>query len=138
MTYVYPNNTPTLKGVWWGQIVEQDFSQNAVDKTFKFKFSTPIPAGKHLRVVLTWNSSPDFNAGVNDLSDLDLYFGYLGGTRMESNIEVVDVPSSLLIPNLEYIIRVDAWGYRHHAGARSGAIPVAMAWGYVTDHAKMQ
>lgn len=133
-TRVNPGNTAALSGYWYGSFSSNDFA-NYATKTFNIKTPSPLPGGAHLRIVLTWDSSPDFLAGVNDLSDLDLTFGAFASSSYDGNIEVIDVPNSSVSANTSYPVVVRPFAWRHHPNARSASIYGALTWAYVADHA---
>lgn len=135
-TTVSPNNSAVQKGMGAFAFYATDFGSN---KRFNVRVPNPKPAGKHLRVVLTWDSNPDINAGVNGLSDLDLVCQKNGGTILSSswdnNVEMVDVPSANLTAGNAYYVDVAPYTNRIPAGARTTFFYYAIAWAWVKDHA---
>lgn len=101
------------------------------------------PAGKHLRIVLTWNSCPSRTDHKNYLPDLDLIFignysNYLWSSSWNGNIEIVDVPASQVSTGRTYpalvqmsINRIPPPG----TAINNGNMNYAIAWTWVKDHA---
>lgn len=108
---------------------------------FNIKVPAVKPAGKHLRVVLTWNSSPSLNQAANALSDLDLTVenasgGYLGGSSSwDNNIEIVDIASSSLTAGETVKARLNPFTMRFAPGARTDFTYYSIGWTWVKDHA---
>jgi hypothetical protein len=114
-----------------------EFSGN---KRFNYAVPNPKPSGKHLRVVLTWDSNPVVGGGVNALSDLDLIVQYNGSVRTsgswDNNVEVVDIAASELTAGSSYYIDVSPYISRIPAsGSRTNFFYYAIAWTWVKDHA---
>jgi len=140
MTTATPNGAAQLNGYWWGQLGASDFPPTQKPKYFYAKIPSTIPSGKHLRIVLTWDSSPDRTNNLNDLSDVDLYFdGAASQMRSQSNessIEVIDVPNTSIAANGTYKITLLPWLWRHSNTAISATVPASLVWTFVTDHAR--
>jgi hypothetical protein len=104
---------------------------------FNISIPNPKPSGKHLRVVLTWDSSPSTTNGTNELSDLDLsMYGNNSGYNSlsyESNVEMVDVPSSDLTTGNTYVAQV--YGNAMRISSTAFYIYYAIAWTWVKDQA---
>ncbi|HKP94594.1 MAG TPA: hypothetical protein VJ385_02445 [Fibrobacteria bacterium] len=137
-TSVSPGNTATEKGMTANSIYASDFS--AANKRFNYLVPNPKPSGKHLRVVLTWDSNPIVGGGTNALSDMDLTVQVNGTTQgsysWNSNIEVVDVDAGSLTAGSSYYIDVDPFINRIPAsGSRTNFFYYAIAWAWVKDHA---
>jgi hypothetical protein len=137
-TSVSPGNTAVEKGMGSGSIYAADFS--APNKRFYYAVPNPKPAGKHLRVVLTWDSNPIVGGGTNALSDMDLIVQNDGGTQgsysWDSNVEMVDVAASSVTAGSSYYIDVDPAINRIPAsGSRTNFFYYAIAWAWVKDHA---
>lgn len=132
-TSVSPSNTACEKGMGANSFYASDFSAN---KRFNFLVPNPKPSGKHLRVVLTWDSNPNVSNGTNDLSDLDLVVQKNGGTTSssswDSNVEVVDVAAADLTAGNSYYIDLAPYANRIPSGSY---FYYAIAWGWVKDHA---
>jgi hypothetical protein len=132
-TSVSPGNTACEKGMGATSFYASDFGSN---KRFNFLVPNPKPSGKHLRVVLTWDSNPNVNNGTNDLSDMDLTVQRNGGTSSsasyDSNVEVVDIDASNLTAGSSYYIDVVPWANRIPSGSY---FYYAIAWAWVKDHA---
>lgn len=105
---------------------------------FYYKTPSSLPSGKHLRVVLTWNSSPGVNVAENAISDLALGVQTSGGWYVadtwNGNIEIIDIPSGDLAPNTTYQIRVDPVTFRKASDGPDFTY-YALAWDWVKDHA---
>lgn len=135
MITVSPNGTARTDGLWNGSLSQTDFGTT---KNFNVKIPTVLPSGQHLRVVLTWSSSPDFIAQIDDLSDLDLFHSGSGTTSnsWNSNIEVLDIPVGNTPAGSVQVVSVSPLTWRRNANARSNIIYVAMAWSFVADQAR--
>jgi subtilase family protein len=137
MVSVSPNNTAEVNGVYYASLSQADFTPSPVVKYFNIKIPASLPANKHLRIVLTWDSSPDIGANVNDLSDFDLSFnnGWQWSSSWDANVETIDVPAANVTPNATYNCGIHPYTWRHHANARSSLVYTSLTWGWVTDHA---
>lgn len=125
------------KGMMATSMYASDFSSN---KRFNYAVPNPKPSGKHLRVVLTWDSNPVVGGGINALSDLDLIVQYNGSTRSsrswDNNVEVVDIAASEVTAGSSYYIDVAPYTNRIPAsGSRANFFYYAIAWTWVKDHA---
>ncbi len=143
--WVSPYSLPAVDGIGDGEVDSIDFN-NADPITFKIQIPNPKPAGKHLRVVLTWDSNPVLRTAVNNLSDLDLVVtdgGYwaMYSESWEDNVEMVDVPNSIFSAGsvvdariLKQINRMpgDPGTY---FGSRTNFFYYAIGWTWVKDHA---
>jgi hypothetical protein len=134
-----PGNLACINGQYAGSMTIAD--QN-VNKTFNIGIPSTLPSGKHLRIVLTWDSSPDLTTTwKNYLSNLDL-FAYnthgalvgMGGS-WDGNVEMTDVPQSSCIPGAVYTAIVSPSTIRIPAGARYQGFYYCIAWTWVKDHA---
>lgn len=132
-TSVSPGNSACEKGMGAASFYASDFGSN---KRFNFLVPNPKPSGKHLRVVLTWDSNPNVSNGTNDLSDMDLIVQKNGGTQSssswDSNVEVVDVAASELTAGSSYYIDVSPYANRIPSGSY---FYYAIAWAWVADEA---
>lgn len=135
-TSVSPGNTAVENGLWMGSLTQSDF--NYQEKAFNIRIPSQLPSGKHLRVVLTWDASPDLSAGITELSDIDLLHPASGtnSNSWNSNIEILDLPQSATPAGSTQTVSVFPYSWRHSAGARSSSIYVALAWTFVSDHAR--
>jgi hypothetical protein len=136
-TSVLPGNSAAEKGMSANSMYANDFSSN---KRFYFSVPNPKPTGKHLRVVLTWDSNPIVGGSTNALSDLDLVVQTNGSTRgsysWDNNVEVVDVAADSLTAGISYYIDVVPATNRIPAsGSRTNFFYYAVAWTWVKDHA---
>jgi hypothetical protein len=134
---VFPNNDPEVSAIGSGYMTEYDFDHwNTV--THQYKVPSTIPSGKHLRVVLTWTSSPGYNVAENEISDLSLDVqtnsGWKTSDTWNSNTEIIDVSNSELTPNGTYSIGINP---KIHRMASDGTdyLYYAIAWTWVKDHA---
>jgi hypothetical protein len=113
-------------------------SMNAADTNKHFLISIPNvkPTGKHLRIVLTWDSRPDLNAATNDICDLDLSLSTSNGnyysTSWDDNVEVIDVPANNLTEGSTCSLKVNPVTYRLPSG---GFFYYTVGWTWVKDHA---
>jgi hypothetical protein len=137
MATVSPNGVAVISGHYYNWFSQSDFLPSSVHRSFNIKIPSSLPANKHLRIVLTWDSSPDFVANVNDLSDMDLLFnnGSHSSTSWDANVEMIDIPAANVTPNGTYSCEIVPYLWRHHTNARSSNFYVALTWGWVTDHA---
>ncbi|HEX2253219.1 MAG TPA: S8 family serine peptidase [Thermoanaerobaculia bacterium] len=106
--------------------------------SFGIRIPSTVPAGSHLRAVLTWTSNPDVNGGQNSLSDLDLSVGppkspLDGSYSLDDNVEIVDVPAHLVTPGALVPLRVHVVDTRIPAGARANFFYYAVGWTWVKD-----
>ena len=135
-TWVGAGNTAVEKGMTGSYYYAADFSGN---KRFNIAVPNPKPSGKHLRVVLTWDSNPVINSGINALSDLDLVVEINGGTKVsnswDSNIEVVDVANSEVTAGTNYYADIVPYANRIPSGASANLFYYSIAWSWVKDHA---
>lgn len=132
-TTVSPGNAACVNGMGAASFYASDFGSN---KRFNYLVPNPKPSGKHLRVVLTWDSNPNVGSGTNDLSDLDLIVQKNGGsqasTSWDSNVEVVDIAAADLTAGSSYYIDISPYANRIPSGAY---FYYAIAWSWVKDHA---
>ena len=119
-TSVYPGNSACVSGLGASSFYASDFGSN---KRFYYQVPNPKPSGKHLRVVLTWDSNPNVNNGTNDLSDFDLVVQHNGGNQYssswDSNVEVVDVAAGNLSAGGTYSIDISPYANRIPSGRTS-------------------
>lgn len=138
-TAVSTGNTAVQKGMAAGFISASDFS--AANRRYIYNVPNPKPSGKHLRVVLTWDSNPVVTTGgANALSDMDLLVqtgaDTLKSKSWDSNVEVVDVPAANVVAGGDYSIEVDPVTNRIPAsGSRTTFFYYALAWEWVKDSA---
>ncbi len=137
-TSVSPGNSAVEKGMGASSMYASDFS--GANKRFYVAAPNPLPSGKHLRVVLTWDSNPVVGGGVNALSDLDLIVqtnsGTSGSYSWDGNVEVVDVSNGSLTSGSTYWVDVDPVINRiPTSGSRTDYFYWSIAWEWVADHA---
>jgi hypothetical protein len=137
-TSVSVGGSAAEKGMMAGSMYASDFSSGA--KRFNYVVPNSKPSGKHLRVVLTWDSNPVVGGGTNALSDMDLAVQYNGSTRYsgswDNNVEVVDIAASELTAGSSYYIDVSPYSNRiPGSGSRTNYFYYAIAWTWVKDHA---
>ena len=135
---VSPGNSATDKGMGAGSLYASDFS--AGNKRFYYLVPNPQPSGKHLRVVLTWDSNPIVGGTTNALSDVDLVVQKNGGTQgsysWDGNVEVVDLAASDVSAGGAYYIDVAPVINRiPTSGSRTNFFYYSIAWAWVKDHA---
>lgn len=134
---VSPGNwqDPAISAYGPNVLTQVDFD-SANSHWYYYKAPEEIPEGMHLRVVLTWNSSPGLNYAENEISDLDLYVEadsyWATSLSMNGNTEMVDV--SDLTPNGVYSIEVVPSIYRKATDGPE-EVNYAIAWTWVKDHA---
>lgn len=135
---VTPNASAQKYGIGVGNLSNSDQSSW---KYFNVLIPPTKPSGKHLRIVLTWDSSPgndDINP-VNDLSDLDLYFSsdskQYYSISWDSNVEMVDIPGNELTSGNTYAASINIPTMRISPNALSQLIYYCIAWTWVKDHA---
>ncbi len=131
------NNAAVENGISTGYLTTAD---EGTQKQYNILVPNPMPSGKHLRVVLTWSSSPCEIAPVaNDLSDLDLYMtGDVNGyycTSWDDNVEMIDVTNSDLTAGSSYYVVMEVGAMRISACAYADWIKYAIGWTWVKDHA---
>lgn len=137
-TTIYgPNNTAVPYGICASSLTSSFQGQSM---QFNISVPNPKPSGKHLRVVLTWDSSPSSDgSATNDISDLDLWMygnsGAYSSFSYESNVEMVDVPSSDLASGQTYVANVHGYTMRIPSNAFAQYIYYAIAWTWVKDQA---
>jgi hypothetical protein len=137
-TSVSPGNSACEKGMGASSLYASDFG--AGNKRFNYYVPNPKPSGKHLRVVLTWDSNPVVGGGVNALSDLDLIVQNSSSTQgsysWDGNVEVVDVAAGDLSAGSSYYIDISpAINRIPSSGSRANYIYYSIAWAWVKDHA---
>lgn len=132
-TTVSPGNSACVSGMGATSFYSSDFGSN---KRFYYQVPNPKPSGKHLRVVLTWDSNPNVSNGTNDLSDLDLVVQNNNGSQSsaswDSNVEIVDVAAASLTAGNTYYIDISPYANRIPSGAY---FYYALGWTWVKDHA---
>jgi hypothetical protein len=144
-TSVSQSNSAVERGYNVGSIPEN--TGNYYNINFSIKVPDTKPAGKHLRIVLTWDSSLSLSSlDSNKLADLDLVVpGYScpfnnndnWGT-WESNVEVADIASNRLTPGSVISPFIRVWDFTIPASAYNksmNAIYYSIAWTWVKDHA---
>lgn len=113
---------------------------NGPSKNYKIKMPSSLPSGKHLRIVLTWHSTPDLNKSINYISDLDLSFltssQYYSSASYLSNVEIIDVPRAQLTPGATYDAFVSFVTNRRPSSSRTLGTNMVIAWTWVADHAR--
>ncbi len=133
---VRPDNSAVEYGLHassWGR-------NDMLDRDFHIRVPNPKPSGKHLRMLLTWDSNPDVNGGMNHLSDLDIVF-YGNGNSTESslsydsNVEVLDIASDDLTAGGSYLVSVKPFILRIPEDVGADYFYWAVGWTWVRDHA---
>lgn len=136
-TLVTPTGTPSSMAMSSGSIYASDFGTG--DIVYYIRVPSPQPAGRHLRVVLTWDSNPLINDPVNELSDLDLVVirnqGTTGSYSFNGNVEIVDIPANQLTSNGVYAASIKKVSNRIPAGGRADFFYYAIAWTWIDNHA---
>jgi hypothetical protein len=140
---VSPNNTPVQVGIGAGSIYATDFG-NPTPIVFKVSIPASKPSGKHLRVVLTWDSNPDMSTGsysTNSLSDLDLLVtngsSGMASQSNNSNVEMVDIPNTMFAAGSVVDARISKFINRiPTSGASTNFFYYSIGWTWVSDHAQ--
>ena len=136
-TFVNQNATGVQKGISTGAMTASAFSGSNL--RFNIAAPNPLPSGKHLRVVLTWDSNPVVGGTDVGLSDLDLIVqknsGTTGSYSWDNNVEVVDIANSSLTAGNTYWVDIDPLTNRIPASARADHFYWVVAWEWVADHA---
>jgi hypothetical protein len=134
---VAENDAAVVHGISTNYLTSAD---SGSQKYFNIKIPDPMPAGKHLRVALTWSSSPCENEGINEVSDLDLFMPanttWYSCFSWDDNVEMIDVPHSDLTAGSSYYVVLDIGAMRIPACAYGGdTIYYAIGWTWPKDHA---
>lgn len=134
----YPANSPE-DGIVTDYFDSAYFAQGGfLERYYTYHVPSTLPSGKHLRVVLTWTSSPSLTVAENEISDLGLYVnddnGWIGSDTWESNLEIVDIDNANLSPGQDYYIWVHPGIYRKSNGGPD-LFYYTLAWTWVKDHA---
>lgn len=137
-TSVSTGNTAVEMGMNASSIYASDFG--AAYKRFNYLVPNPKPSGKHLRVVLTWDSNPIVGGSTNALSDMDLIVQKnsttQSSTSWDGNVEVVDIAAADVTAGSSYYIDVAPLINRiPTSGSRTNFFYYAIAWAWVKDHA---
>ncbi len=134
------NDAPVETGLATGAFGQSD---TGTELEFAVRVPDVKPADHHLRILLTWNSLPDRDQQRNTLSDLDLLFSSKEGrfnydsTSLDSNVEVIDVPSRELVSGAAYPVKVVVTLARVPETAVSEVFFWALGWTWVRDHADL-
>jgi hypothetical protein len=144
LSFFSPTSAAVQDGLCLG-IIKQN-TGNYYNINFKIKAPSTLPSGKHLRIVLTWDSSPSLTTSDNALADFDLVVpGYKCPVKnsenwgsWESNVEVADIPRSSIKAGstISPYIRVCSFTIPAAAVNKTfNAVYYAIAWTWVKDHA---
>jgi hypothetical protein len=128
-TYVSSSNTAVVRGYSSGS-----WYSTTAQKTFNVLIPSVKPTGKHLRIMVTWDSRPDLTNATNTLSDLDLIGGtglYYSSASYDDNVEMIDVPSAELTANATYQFYVSPVTIRLPPNA--SYFYWAVGWDWVAD-----
>ncbi len=127
-------------GIGTGSIYATDFAYPNNPIVYNISIPSTKPTGKHLRVVLTWDSNPVLNSAVNELSDLDLLVtsgsAGMASQSNNSNVEMVDIPNSMFTGGSTVQARITKWLNRIPTGARANYFYYSIGWTWVQDHAE--
>ena len=132
-----PSSTAQQYGIGSGTITPS--TANGSSFTYNIIVPSPKPAGKHLRIVLTWSSNPVRSPTWNYLSDLDISWDPHNGfpqrysSSYNNNVEIVDVPSSEVSSGSVYQTVISLYANRVPLGQFSKYV---VAWNWVKDHAQ--
>jgi hypothetical protein len=132
----YTNQTAYTDAIANGSLYQADDGSFIA---FNVLIPGSIPVGKHLRIVLTWDSSPSTNNGVNNLSDLDLEFSANNNLyksySYDSNVELLDIDNNQVTPGKTYTATIDCHTMRIPSYSDYPYIYYAIGWTWVKDHA---
>jgi len=141
-SHVYPGHTCPVET---GMITESLYpSGEDQDLYFKIKVPSTLPTGKHLRIVVLWDSSPSLTSSTNTLADLDLVIpnhpcptknNDINWGTWDSNVEAADIPNSALTPGATIDFFVRAWEFTIPSDAIASFIYYGVGWTWVQDHA---
>jgi hypothetical protein len=136
-TIVYPFGSAVEKGLYGSTWYEYETSM----KSFNIQIPVYRPIGRHLRVIITWDSKPYLPAGQNYLSDLDLWIkrgSSTLGTSMSwnGNVEVVDIPRSSLVSGETIQAEVYPFIFRYDANESNRFFYYSIGWTWVLDNAQ--
>jgi hypothetical protein len=135
----YPGNIALSDAIGTSVLYASDFSSSqTID--YKIKIPDSKPPGKHLRVVLTWDSNPVIDYYTNEVSDLDLLVTdggsqYMYSYSWEDNVEMVDIPNSMYSAGSVVDALVYKMVNRIPSGSRQPFFYYAIGWTWVKDHA---
>jgi hypothetical protein len=135
-----PNGTAETYAVTTANIGRT--TPNGSTAKYNIKIPNPLPAGKHLRIVLTWTSNPVRSpTSHNYLSDLDLSWvgdNWIGrtSTSYNGNVEIIDVPVSEVTAGGTYQATITLWANRIPSNGISTSLKYAIVWNWVKDHAQ--
>jgi hypothetical protein len=137
----YQNGTAVTDGIAASSIYASDFNSPNNDIIYNILIPNTQPSGKHLRVVLTWDSNPVLNSATNALSDLDLFVTdgvqpQLRSASFNSNIEMIDIPNGKYASGTTVQAKVSKYANYIPAGARTNYFYYCIAWTWVSDHAQ--
>ena len=132
-------SSPNSEAVETGIFASSWYSQDNVAKKFNIQVPASLPVGKHLRVVLTWDSRPDIANNQNYLTDLDLYCSGTGvydySVSWEGNVEVVDIPREQLTPGQTIEASAFPSIIRFPYDPSKNWFYYSIGWTWVKDHA---
>ncbi len=125
------------KGLAVGQVTTSNWSTAL---TFNVLIPSTIPAGKNLRILLTWDSNPSQVNVVNALSDLDLNVttstgSFFASTSFDGNVEVVNIPGSSLAAGSTTVATISKYTNRIPTSGTANYFYYAIAWDWVATHA---
>jgi hypothetical protein len=134
-TFVEPNNDPAIHGIGSGSMDSLSFGP----VYYNYWVPEEIPEGKHLRVVLTWTSSPGTSVSENEISDISLSAStdnhWYVSDSWNGNVEMVDIPNTELSTETQYTIAVEPMTFRR-ASDGPDFLYYTVAWTWVKDHAE--
>ena len=135
---VAENDAAVVHGISTNYLTSAD---SGSQKYFNIQVPDPMPSGKHLRVAVTWSSSPCENENINELSDRDLFMPanttWYSCFSWDDNVEMIDVPHSDLTAGSPYYVVLDIGAMRIPACAHpADTIYYAIGWTWPKDHAE--
>lgn len=136
-TDVSIGNLAVSKAMGVGMVMTANWTQNL---TYNIRIPNPKPAGKNLRILLTWSSNPSLTSYVNALSDLDLTVttstsGIYSSGSWDGNVEVINIPGSSVVAGSTAVTTISKAINRIPASGTSDNFYYAIAWDWITSHA---
>ena len=141
-----PGSTAVQSGYYAGFIPQNTGSTYSI--TFNIAIPSSFPSGKHLRIVLTWDSSPSMAAGssINEAADFDLVVpgkicpgrGTDNWGSYESTVEVAELMNNQLTPGTPITAQVLVWPFTINTNAYNkslNGVYYAIGWTWIKDNA---
>ena len=134
---VQPGNVAVVKAMGVGSVYTSNWSTTL---SYKILIPSSKPAGKNLRILLTWDGNPSLNFNYNEISDLDLIVNTSTNVNYSSqswdgNIEVVNIPGSSLVSGSTAVVTISKVVNRIPSIATTNYFYYAIGWDWVATHA---